>query len=536
MSIRCAVYTRKSSEQGLEQAFNSLDAQREACEAYVKSQAHEGWRLISRHYDDGGFTGGNMQRPGLTRLLADVAAGNVDVIVVYKVDRLTRSLADFARIVDRLDAKKTSFVAVTQSFSTTSSMGRLTLNMLLSFAQFERELTSERIRDKVAASKAKGMWMGGTPPLGYRSANRALEVIPEEADLVRRIFGRYVELQSLTALAAELARTGVRSKVYVAGKGRVGRSVPFQVGPLIGILRSSTYLGEVRHKAASYAGQHQAIVPRALWEAAQSQLDSRSPRGAGAGAHDRDFILRELVFGCDGGVFRLGQTDHSSGRVYRYYLTGGLASPEGVTRVPAEKLEAVVEQTITERLAPTERTAWRQLKPAKRERQIRRIVRRVEVERDVVHVTLDTRRMASESPPRRRGRPRRGDPGPIVRVSIPVKFKRFVPPVIAPPNEEEVRPTPDRDLVTAMARAHLWRARVESGKYASIDAMAAAHRIGAEEIHRLLPLAYLAPVVTDAVLSGGQSRRCSLKSTTEVSLPVSWTVQGDLYVNRFTDD
>ncbi|WP_340587291.1 recombinase family protein [Erythrobacter alti] len=259
---RCAIYTRKSTEEGLEQAFNSLDAQREACAAYVMSQAHEGWELGGELYDDGGWSGGNMDRPGLQQLLADVEAGKVDVIVVYKVDRLTRNLADFARIVDKLDKADASFVSVTQAFNTTTSMGRLTLNVLLSFAQFEREVTGERIRDKVAASKRKGMWMGGPVPLGYDLDDRKLLPHPTEAAQVRLIFERYVALRSISALAEDLAGRGIRTRLRTYRDGQTKGGIHFTKGPLALLLKNPIYLGKVRHDGELYEGEHEQIVPQ----------------------------------------------------------------------------------------------------------------------------------------------------------------------------------------------------------------------------------------------------------------------------------
>jgi DNA invertase Pin-like site-specific DNA recombinase len=278
--IRCAIYTRKSTEEGLDQAFNSLDAQREACEAYIKSQAGEGWRPLADRYDDGGFSGGNMARPGIQRLLADVETGKVDVIVVYKVDRLTRSLMDFARIVERLDACGVSFVSVTQAFNTTTSMGRLTLNVLLSFAQFEREVTGERIRDKVAASKAKGMWMGGNVPLGYDLQERKLLVSPAEAKQVRHIFSRYACLRSAVALLKELREEGIVSKRWIARSGRILGGTSVQCGALYYILQNRLYLGQVVHRGKSHKGEHEAIVSEELFAAVQEILaENRREKG-----------------------------------------------------------------------------------------------------------------------------------------------------------------------------------------------------------------------------------------------------------------
>ena len=270
--LRCAVYTRKSSEHGLEQDFNSLDAQREAAEAYIKSQAHEGWRLLKTCYDDGGLSGGTLERPALQTLLADIRARKVDIVVVYKVDRLTRSLADFAKLVEVFEAHGVSFVAVTQQFNTTSSMGRLTLNVLLSFAQFERELAGERIRDKFAASRRKGMWMGGTVPLGYEVTARKLVINAEEAERVRVIFERYLALGCVSKLREDLEQRGIRSKQRVLASGRVLGGGSFGRGALYHLLQSRIYLGEVVHKGISYPGEHERIIDDELWSAVEARL------------------------------------------------------------------------------------------------------------------------------------------------------------------------------------------------------------------------------------------------------------------------
>ncbi|HEV2464485.1 MAG TPA: recombinase family protein [Acidobacteriaceae bacterium] len=271
-SIRCAIYTRKSSEEGLEQSFNSLDAQREACQAYVLSQRQEGWRALEIHYDDGGYSGGSMERPALKRLLADIDAKRIDTVVVYKVDRLTRSLADFAKIIEVFDARGVSFVSVTQQFNTTSSMGRLTLNVLLSFAQFEREVTGERIRDKIAASKRKGMWMGGRVPLGYELKDRRLMIHKQEADQVREIFRLYLEIGCVRKLKAKLDASGIASKVRISRTGRKSGGATYSRGALYKILGNRIYLGEVPHKESSYAGEHQAIINSELWRQVHAKL------------------------------------------------------------------------------------------------------------------------------------------------------------------------------------------------------------------------------------------------------------------------
>jgi site-specific DNA recombinase len=275
----CAIYTRKSSDEGLEQAFNSLDAQREACAAFVLSQKHEGWSVLPTLYDDGGYSGGTLDRPALQRLLADVVDAKVDVVVVYKIDRLTRSLFDFAKIVEAFDARGVSFVSITQQFNTTTSMGRLTLNVLLSFAQFEREVAGERILDKIAASKKKGMWMGGLPPLGYDVRNRKLVVNDEEAQTVVHIFMRYVELRSVRALKAELDAAGIRSKHRTFADGTVYGRHKLSRGALYLMLRNRIYRGEITHKGNAYPGEHQAIVDKSLWEKAQAVLaENRADR------------------------------------------------------------------------------------------------------------------------------------------------------------------------------------------------------------------------------------------------------------------
>ena len=295
--LRCAVYTRKSTEDGLEQEFNSLDAQREACEAYILSQRHEGWTLVPGRYDDGGFSGGNMERPGLKALMALIDEGQVDVIVVYKVDRLARSLADFAKIVERLDAKQASFVSVTQAFNTTTSMGRLTLNVLLSFAQFEREVTGERIRDKIAASKKKGIWMGGPVPLGYEVIERKLVPVPEEAERVRAIMRRYLEIRTAPALIEVLRAEGVVTKIQQRTSGPHRGGIPFARGSLFHLLKNPVYRGKIVHKGKIYDGEHEAIVDAELWDAVQAQLAAKAPPRKQSTNQPQQAMLRGLI--CD---------------------------------------------------------------------------------------------------------------------------------------------------------------------------------------------------------------------------------------------
>jgi DNA invertase Pin-like site-specific DNA recombinase len=347
--IRCAIYTRKSTEEGLEQEFNSLDAQREACAAYIASQRNEGWIQLSDFYDDGGYSGGTMERPGLKALLAQVAAGKVDVIVVYKVDRLTRALSDFAKIVEVLDARGASFVSVTQSFNTTTSMGRLTLNVLLSFAQFEREVTGERIRDKVAASKKKGMWMGGPVPLGYDVRDRKLVVNEAEAAKVRLIFERYVTLGSLGELAAELDREGVRSKCRILADGTAYGDRPFSKGAIAHLLKNRVYIGEVTHKGERYPGEQAPLIARALWDEVEAVLQGkrRDDHHATRVEHPSPLAGR-IVDGEDRPMTPRHTTKGT--RRYRYYVTAP-DTPDGRTptsgwRLPAGEIEQLVQSRL----------------------------------------------------------------------------------------------------------------------------------------------------------------------------------------------
>lgn len=344
--IRCAIYTRKSTEEGLDQEFSSLDAQREACENFIRSQAGEAWRALSERYDDGGFSGGNLDRPAMQRLLDDVDRGRVDVIVVHKVDRLTRSLMDFARIVERLDAKSVSFVSVTQPFNTTSSMGRLTLNVLLSFAQFEREVTGERIRDKIAASKAKGIWMGGNVPLGYDLGDRRLIVNPAEAEQVRHIFTRYLALRSGVMLAKELQRDGLRTKRWTSRTGRTRGGGAFGCGALYYLLQNRLYLGEIAHRGAVHTGEHEPIVGRELFEAVQDALAAGRRLRTERPKRAASFQLAGLVRDAGGREMTTSFSYGRGGRRYCYYVAGSLdplrADADWPLRVPAAPFERLV--------------------------------------------------------------------------------------------------------------------------------------------------------------------------------------------------
>jgi site-specific DNA recombinase len=341
-SLRCAIYTRVSTENGLEQEFNSLDNQREASEAYIRSQAHEGWKLIRDRYDGGGFSGGSMDRPALAKLLDDVRARRADVIVVYKVDRLTRSLADFAKLVDLFDDHDVSFISVTQAFNTTTSMARLTLNMLLSFAQFEREITGERIRDKVAVSKKRGIWMGGAIPLGYRVENRALQIVKEHAEFVRTLFKRYLETGSVVRLKAALDAENIRLPVRVVGAGRVMGGGLISRGHLHWILSNPIYVGRLRHRGQIHDGVHAAIVDQETWDRVQRRLEQQTQPRADPRHNVESFLAGKLY---DDRSNRMGPSHAAKGgRRWRYYvsraiLTGRNSDAGSVTRVSAAQIE-----------------------------------------------------------------------------------------------------------------------------------------------------------------------------------------------------
>ncbi|WP_428334200.1 recombinase family protein [Novosphingobium sp.] len=348
---RCAIYTRKSSEEGLEQGFNSLDAQRESCAAYILSQASEGWTQVPDIYDDGGLSGGTLERPALRRLLADTAGGRIDIIVVYKVDRLTRSLLDFAKLVEALDKAGTSFVSITQSFNTTTSMGRLTLNMLLSFAQFEREVTAERIRDKIAASKAKGMWMGGTPPLGYKPDGRSLTIVEEHAEIIRIIYQRYLALGNVRVIEQQLSTELTLSPRRARINGKEFGGLPFSRGQLYSILKNPIYVGDIAHGRVIYAGQHQAIIDRAIWNDVQRRLADNVQGQRRAVRAANPSLLAGLIVDANG--VPLISTHACKANVrYRYYVSHNIhhATSDAGLRIPAAEIEAAVLQAIVHTL------------------------------------------------------------------------------------------------------------------------------------------------------------------------------------------
>jgi DNA invertase Pin-like site-specific DNA recombinase len=423
--VRCAVYTRKSSEEGLELAFNSLDAQREACAAYVDSQRHEGWLALDDRYDDGGFSGGTLERPALQRLIRDIEAGRVDTVVCYKIDRLSRSLTDFAKLVDVFERNRVTFVSVTQSFCTTTSMGRLTLNILLSFAQFERELAGERIRDKFAASRAKGMWMGGSPPLGYDVKDRKLVVNAAEAELVRLIFRRFLDLGSALLLIRDLNAQGHHTKSWTTQAGTFREGRPFDKGTLYKILRNRTYLGEAVHKGESCPGEQEPIVDRATWDRVHEVLASNAKRRGNEARARTPAPLRGLMRCTHCSSAMTPTHTRRRGRLYRYYVCLGasrrghdtcpvrsivaseveglvlgqvrrlFASPELVARTitavrrensAAEDTE-LEEGDVIEALGALE-PVWDELYPVEQARILRLLIERIDVAPDGISVTL----------------------------------------------------------------------------------------------------------------------------------------------------
>jgi DNA invertase Pin-like site-specific DNA recombinase len=513
---RCAVYTRKSSEEGLEQAFNSLDAQREACEAYIKSQAHEGWKLVKTAYDDGGFSGGSMERPALKRLLADLRQGLVDVIAVYKIDRLTRSLADFARIVETLDRQGASFVSITQQFNTTTSMGRLTLNVLLSFAQFEREVTGERIRDKIAASKRKGMWMGGTLPLGYDLQDRQLVINDREAETVRYIFQQYLELGTVSALQAELRRQNIVSKAWVSGSGGKKGGVGYSRGALYYLLRNPLYVGRIAHRGATYDGQHPAIVPQEVWDQVQAMLTRNRQGKHRIASATEPCLLAGHLYDDRGHLMSPSHSRKATGQRYRYYvsqaLLQGRADEAGsVRRVSAEAIESIVDRRLCEALRPQQQKAWSKSSTDQKRTRLRQLVERVVISRDSVEIKVTDagREMLAEA-----------DSGSL-RIATVLKpgvgGKQIV-------SRYTAMTRVDRSLVKAIVWARELRQRLER-EGASLDELARQEGCSRPYVSSMIKLAYLAPSITQAIVDGTQPASLTLADLMKRDIPVGWTDQ-----------
>jgi site-specific DNA recombinase len=543
---RCAIYTRKSSEEGLEQEFNSLHAQREACEAFIRSQAGENWRLVRTHYDDGGLSGATMERPALQRLMADIDRGLVDAVVVYKVDRLTRSLADFAKMVEVFDARGVSFVAVTQQFNTTTSMGRLTLNVLLSFAQFEREVTGERIRDKIAASKRKGIWMGGLVPLGYEVRERQLVINEAEAATVRHIFTRYCELGSVRLLKEELDRNGVRSKVRVSKDGVESGGQAFSRGALYTLLRNPSYVGEIRHKGLCHPGQHALIVDRAMWDRVAQLLREHSPGCEARSSSTKSCVLIGRLFDESGEGLTPSHAVKGDRR-YRYYVSrslmkGNAAQFDSGWRLPAAEIErsvAAAAQSILDdqqavvsaieeaghdssRIAPLLKSAqaWSARLESERANALSALIDRVDLDQDGMRLSLRLPLSNAES----------GAPDGSSHVSI----KRRVPMQIRRRGVElrlvidggtRASCKTDQSLLRAVARAHCWFDDLVSGR--SMVEIARRDGVGKQYVSRLMRLAFLAPEMVERVVAGRQPPELTAQAlrTGRFDIPVDWAAQ-----------
>ena len=553
--IRCAIYTRKSSDEGLEQDFNSLDAQREACAAYVASQKHEGWVEIPDRYDDGGFSGGNMERPGLKQLMSDIRAKRVDVIVVYKVDRLTRSLADFSKIVEILDAQGISFVAVTQQFNTTTSMGRLTLNVLLSFAQFEREIAGERIRDKIKASRQKGMWMGGGVPLGYDVQNRALVINETEAAKVRMIYERYLQLRSVRPLASELEEKCIYSHRRTTQDGRMIGGRPLTRGNLYMILRNPVYVGLVVHKGTTYPGLHEPIVDRETWDQVQGVLAANRVGHLRQSRSRFPSLLAGIVF--DNAGERLSPSHSNKGGIrYRYYISQSYVRSRPRNddknkrwRIPGSELEHTVLRAVRltlkdqsglsailalGRLPP--RAAEAALKaaatlsdaltlndPVELRARLHPLLSRVEIAETTITVTVALR-------PLREAvgltTPDDADPGTHTIV-LPVRItKRGVEQKLIVGAEAAAIEAKDEALIKAVARAHAWFQDLKSGKARDLTELAKRDGLPASYVRSHLPLTFLAPSIVSTILDGRQPPDLTLKRLMyQTDLPIAWSDQ-----------
>jgi site-specific DNA recombinase len=557
--LRCAIYTRKSSEEGLEQDFNSLDAQREACEAFIASQKHEGWVLMPDMYDDGGFSGATMERPAFQRLLSDVSDGKIDVIVVYKVDRLTRSLADFAKIVDIFDKRAVSFVSVTQQFNTTTSMGRLTLNILLSFAQFEREVTGERIRDKIAASKKKGMWMGGLPSLGYDVKDRRLVVNEAEAETVRHIFRRYAELKSVRLLKADLDAVGIVSKTRTAADGSRYGEKPLARGALYLMLQNRLYRGEIVHKDKSYPGEHEAIIEEVLWSEVQAILgENRVDRAVGTD-HRETSLLSGLLFDAQGE--RMTPTHATKkGTRYRYYisrpLVDGTAKDSTGQRIPAVALEALVTRCIRDWLTdasaildvqcPTSDAAkqkswierakqhaatWHELRAGDVRTFMLSIVARIQVHADRIDVSLDRDRLARwlDGEPDEVRSPARFPSDAdrhFLTLTIPARLKRTGKEMRIVVEDGSDPASPDASLVRVLVRAYAIRDRLLQDRSLTLEEIAKSEGMVASYATRLFRLTLLAPDLVGAIITGKHPPELTArKLMDDTRLPLDWNEQ-----------
>ena len=500
---RCAIYTRKSTEHGLELEFNSLDAQREACEAYIKSQASQGWKALPQHYDDPAFSGGNLDRPALKKLLVDIEAGRIDVVVVYKIDRLTRSLADFAKLVEAFDARSISFVAVTQQFNTTSSMGRLTLNVLLSFAQFERELSSERVRDKIAASRRKGKWTGGTVPLGYEARDKKLVINKTEAETVRTIFRLYLQLKSFSKLVTELDRRGIVTKRRDTKVAKYIGAIPFTYGPLAYLLKNRVYTGEVHHGGKWFKGEQKAILDRQIFDRVQALLKTNA-NGSKVKHFHSGALLHGKLYDDKGNL--MGPSFSSKNGVrYRFYVSSALLrGRKAVVGSVGRVSTAVVENAIRTALASRQQTVSFSEAPLRIDR-----VQRVIIARDRLTIMI----AADEH-------------GSTEEIKIPWSHATTNSAIVI---DRDNAPEGLRNdsLIQAIIRAHIWLEQLVDGTNESVEELAEANSVHPKVVRLALRLAYLAPEITLAILEGKQPSGLSLARIPNV-LPLSWNKQRHL--------
>src|SRR6266478_7790267 len=522
--VRCAIYTRVSTEHGLNQEFNSLDAQYDAASAYIKSQAHAGWTLIRSRYDDGGYSGGSTDRPDLQRLLDDIRARKLDVIVVYKVDRLTRSLADFAKLVELFDTQGVSFVSVTQQFNTTTSMGRLTLNVLLSFAQFEREVTSERIRDKIAASKRKGLWVGGPLPLGYQMKDGEIAVGEDEAERVRLIFRRYLELSGVNALVRDLRDKDIRTKIRLRATGATHGGIPFERGSLFYLLRNRFYIGEVKYKGEILPGEQPAIMKRELFDAVQQKLtDQWSHRNHAKSKSDH--LLTGLLYD-DAGHRMIPTHATKAGIRYRYYASlphlkgeSKTVSVGSVSRIPATDIEDIIVGSVNEHLVAQHGQPTSSAAEADDRGLIAEQVIRIDVHKDRLTVRF-----------RPAGTEEGSDSTDAVLLSIPWqkppsrKSRQILIPVGVPRNE--VRPTRIERrarLVGAISRGRRWLDEIVSGSVTNIEQIATRQKCSVRQVNMTISLAFLAPDLVRAAVEGRLPRGIGVERLRDA--PAEWSRQ-----------
>jgi len=536
--LRCAIYTRKSSEDGLEQEFNSLDAQREACAAYITSQKHEGWVLLPEHYDDGGLSGGSLDRPALQKLLQDIADGRVDQIIVYKIDRLTRSLADFARIVDTLDAAEASFVSVTQSFNTATSMGRLTLNMLLSFAQFEREVTAERIRDKIAASKRRGLWMGGNVPLGYNADGRTLKINEAEAKTIRALYDLYEQHGTVREAKAAADRRGLRTKQRQTADGEQKGGGAFDRGNIHHVLTNPVYAGRIRHKALVHAGQHDAIIDPDRWDRIQELLQQGAAKGRARKTAKQRSLLCGKLFDETGDRFTPSHSKTRAGVRLRYYVSHRLIRKSGEAdvggwRLPAQELEAKVAHLARQRLS--DMTFIGRLVPDRSAEEIKHhhsILQKLFTDKDISHL-LDLVARIDLSPGELTIEIDRLRLAAVIKVGID-EIDRELQVITAPFQLRkrgvetklvfaEASGGVDEALIRNIAKAYLWFEQIKAGRTLSEIAKAEGTTNG--RIYQLIDLAFLAPDIIRDVLDGKQPLGFTSDWCVRHAMPGNWTDQ-----------